>query len=129
MTDSEINEDDTSDTNENMDTEEDDKNGIVEDSLDDKTDDDTDIEAAVFEFYHRGSGPHSTISTIKGTHKMLRHGGLPQNSLGVAATGSSSATTDNDMSAVSPTTDNDGVPINYILDNNFSSVFSHRTKV
>ena len=131
FTDSDIKDEGTSDTNEDTDTEEDvqNKNGKLENLGEDKTDDDTDIEAAVFEYYNKRPDPHSTISTVKGTHNMLRNG-LPQQCLSTAAGAvSSSASTDNEISGISPTNENDGMPLSYILDNNFSSVLSYRYQV
>ena len=122
FTDSDAKENGTSDTNEDTDTEEDvqNKNSKAENLRGDKTDDDTDIEAAVFEYYNKRPDPHSTISTVKGTHNMLRNG-LPQQCLSTAGAVSSSPSTDNDISGISPTNVNDGVPLSYMLDNNFSS--------
>ena len=94
----------------------------------DKPDDDTDIEAAVFEYYNKRSDSHYTISTVKGTHNMLRNG-LPQQCLSTAGAVSSSPSTDNDISGISPTNVNDGMPLSYILDNNFSSALSYRYQV
>ena len=127
LSNSDKNEEDTSDTNDDVDTDD------VEDrrkrfSGDDKTDDDTDIEAAVFEYYNKDSEPHATVSTIKGTHKMLKNG-FDREGMSNGAVASSSASTDNDICAISPTNDNEGMPLSYILDNNLSSVFSNRKKV
>ena len=130
LTDSDANEE--YNTNDSLDTEEDDilgNNDIEVDTDDDKNDEDTDIEAAVSQYYHKKFKHHSTISTIRGARRLFQHDEA-RSSPGVVATASSSETTDNDIgAAVSPTTDNGGVPLNYILDNNFSSIFSHRNKV
>ena len=82
----------------------------------------------MFEYYNKDSEPDATISTIKGTHKMLENDSNREG-LSNGAVASSSASTDNDICAVSPTNDNDGMHLSYILDNNFSSVFSNRKKV
>ena len=59
---------------------------------------------------------------------MLQNG-LTRERLSNTAIASSSASTDNDICAISPTTENDGMPSSYCLDNNFSSVFANRKMV
>jgi hypothetical protein len=59
---------------------------------------------------------------------MLKNG-LSQQCLSTAGAVSSSASTDNDISGISPTNEDDGMPLSYILDNNFSSVQSFRYQV
>ena len=127
--DSDINEEDTSDTDDDIDSEDDVKRHENRKlSEDDKTDEDSDIERAIFEYYSKGSERDATVSTIKGAHKMLQNG-FTRERLSNAAIPSSSASTDNDICAISPTTENDGMPSSYSLDNNFSSVFANRKMV
>ena len=59
---------------------------------------------------------------------MLQNG-LTRERLSNTAIVSSSASTDNDICAISSTTENDGMPSSYCLDNNFSSVFANRKMV
>ena len=130
--DSELKEEDTSDTNDSDDSEgaTQNINNPTLNSVDSKTeDDDTDIEAVVFEYYHNGSEPPTTISTIKGTHNMIKNGRSPPHFLSTPVIASSSASTDDEVSPISPAAANDGVPANYILDSNFTSIFLNTEQV
>ena len=121
MTESDIDGEDTSDTHDDMDTDAEEvrgKNSKRLNSGDDNTDEDTDIEAAVFNYYLSGSDPHSSVSTIKGTHNIIRNG-LSQHCIPAPELVSSSASTDNEMELVSSSNVIDGMPLTNILDNNW----------
>ena len=136
-TDTECNEhDSTTDTTDDniYDTHDDEENVMGEDGMNDAAaeDGDTDIEAAIYEYYNEKTKPQATISTIAGMS--AEHDRCSGNlfgagvNLGGGLQSSSAASTDNEVGdTMSPTHHADGGMItsaNYPHDSNYSSVFS-----